>query len=124
MEENLEALSEVTSRGADITSFLKFMDVRVARWDALWEENTKPRWARLRMNLYCGKQRAVANFFSEFRAMKEDESHRLVVAYGARRWKTQKGLRQLRRHERTRNTHGVSLQYLWMSSERPIRTMD
>jgi len=91
MKEHLEASSEVTSRGAGFQAFLKFMKVRVAHWEALWEEYTKPRWARLRMNLYCGKQRAFANFFNQLSALKEDESQRLVVAYGAGRWKTQKG---------------------------------
>jgi len=43
------------------------------------------------MNLYCGKQRALANFFNQLSALKEDENQRLVVAYGAGRWKTQKG---------------------------------
>jgi len=43
------------------------------------------------MNLYCGKQRAFANFFNELSALKEDENQRLVVAYGAGHWKTQKG---------------------------------
>jgi hypothetical protein len=62
MKDHLEALSEVTSRGADFEAFRKFMEVRMAHWDALWEEYTKPRWARLRMNLYCGNQRAFANF--------------------------------------------------------------
>jgi hypothetical protein len=62
MKEHLEALSEVTSRGADFRAFRKFMEVRVAHWAALWEEYTKPRWARLRMNRYGGKQRAFANF--------------------------------------------------------------
>jgi hypothetical protein len=91
MKEHLEAVSEVTSRGADFEAFRKFMEVRVARWDALWEEYTKPRWARLRMNLYGGRQRAFANFFNQLSALKEDESQRLVVAYAAGRWKTQKG---------------------------------
>jgi len=85
MKDHLEALSEVTSRGADFTAFRKVMEVRVAHWDALWEEYTKPRWARLRMNLYCGKQRAFASFFNELSALKEDESQSLVVAYGAGR---------------------------------------
>jgi hypothetical protein len=35
------------------------------------------------MNLYCGKQRAFANFFNQLSALKEDESQRLVVAYRA-----------------------------------------
>jgi len=91
MKDHLEALSEVTSRGTDFQAFLKFMKVRVAHWKALWEEYTKPRRARLRMNLYCGKQRAFAKFFNELSALKEDENQRLVVAYGAGRWKTQKG---------------------------------
>jgi len=91
IKDHLEAMSEVTSRGADFQAFLKFMKVRVAHWEALWEEYTKPRWARLRMNLYCGKQRAFANFFNQLSALKVDVSQRLVVAYGAGRWKTQKG---------------------------------
>jgi len=91
MKEHLEALSEVTSRGADFEAFWKFMEVRMAHWDALWKEYTKSRWARLRMNLYCRKQRAFVNCFNELSALKEDESQRLVIAYGAGRWMTQKG---------------------------------
>jgi hypothetical protein len=87
------------------------MKVRVAHWDALPKEYTKPRWARLRMNLYCGKQRAFAKFFNQLSALIEDESQRLSVAYRAGCWKTQKKLRQLRRQERTRSVHGVSLRY-------------
>jgi len=87
----LEALSEVTNRGADFEAFRKLMKVRVAHWDALWEKYTKPRWARLRMNLYGGKQRAFVNFFNQLSALKENENQRLVVANGAGQWKTQKG---------------------------------
>jgi hypothetical protein len=91
MKDHLEALSEVTSRRADFQAFRKFMEVCIVHWDALWEEYTKARWARLRMNLYCGKQRGFANLFNNLSALKEDENQRLVVAYGAGRWKTQKG---------------------------------
>jgi hypothetical protein len=91
MKDHLEALGEMTSRGADFEAFRKLMEVRVAHWDALWEEYTKPRWARLRMNLYCGKQQAFANFFNQLSALKEDKTQRLVVAYAAGRWKIQKG---------------------------------
>jgi hypothetical protein len=91
MKEHLEALSEVTSRGADFEAFRKFMEVRMAHWDALWKKYTKSRWARLRMNLYCRKQRAFVNCFNELSALKEDESQRLVIAYGAGRLMTQKG---------------------------------
>jgi len=91
IKDHLEVMGEVASRGADFKAFREFVKIRVAHWDALWEEYTKPRWARLRMNLYCGKQRAFANFFNQLRALKEDESQRLVVAYGAGRRKTHKG---------------------------------
>ena len=66
------------------------MEVRVAHWDALWNEYAKPWWARLRMNLYGGRQRAFANFFNQLSASKEDEIQRLGAAYGAGRWKTKK----------------------------------
>jgi len=88
MKDHLGALSEVTSRGADFEAFRKFMEVRVAHWDAPWEEYTKPRWAHLRMNLCCGKQRAFANFFNQLSAANRDEGQRLVVAYGPGRWMT------------------------------------
>jgi len=52
MKEHQDAMSEVTSRGADFEAFREFMELRVAHWDALWEQYTKPRLARLRMNLY------------------------------------------------------------------------
>jgi len=112
MKDHLEAMSEVTSRGADLDAFRKFIEVRVAHWDALWEEYTKPRWARLRMNLYGGMQRAFANFLNQLSDLKEDKSQRLIVAYGAGRWKTQKGRRQLQRRERRGSAHGVLKQYL------------
>jgi len=105
MKDLLEALRGVTSRGAGFEAFPIFMEGRVAHWDALLEEYTKPRWARLRMNLYGGKQRAFAKFFSQLSALKEDESQRLVVAYGAGR--PQKGAHQLRRRERTKRVHGA-----------------
>jgi len=43
------------------------------------------------VNLYCGKQRAFANFLNELSALKKDESQRLVVSYGAGRWASKKG---------------------------------
>jgi hypothetical protein len=69
MKEHLEALSEVTSRRADFQAFPEFMEVRVAHWEALWKEHKKPRWARLRMNLYGGRQRAFAKFFIQLSAL-------------------------------------------------------
>jgi len=91
MKDHLEAMSEVTSRGANFGAFRKFMAIRVANWDALWEEYTNSRWACFRMNFYCGKERAFANFSNELSALKEDKTRRLVVAYGAGCWKTRNG---------------------------------
>jgi hypothetical protein len=109
----LEAISRVTSRGADIEAFREVMSIHAADNESLWKECTKFRWARLRMNLYCWKQRAYASFFNQLSALKEDETQRLEVAYGAGRWKNRKkGLRQLQRQERTKSVHGVSLRYL------------
>jgi hypothetical protein len=86
VKEHLEAISQASSRGADLEAFLEFMQVRVGHDEALWKEYTKPRWARLRVNLLCGKQRAFANFFIPLSALEEVKSQRLVVAYGAGRW--------------------------------------
>jgi len=83
-------MSEVTSRGADFKAFREFMKIRVSHWGTLWKEYSKPWWARLRMSLYCGKHRAFANFFNQLSALKEDESQKLVVAYGAGRWASKK----------------------------------
>jgi hypothetical protein len=91
MKEHLGAMCEVTSRVADLEAFRKFVEVRVAHWDALWEEYTKPRCARPQMNLYGGRQLAFANFFNQLGAFKKDKSQRLVVAYGAVRWAPKKG---------------------------------
>jgi hypothetical protein len=41
--------------------------------------------------MYCGRKRAFANFFNELSALKEDDSQRLVVAFGAGRWAPKKG---------------------------------
>jgi len=90
-ESAFEAISQVTSRGTNFEAFRIFVKVRVAHLEALWKEYIKPRWARLRMNLYCGKQRAFANFFNHLSTLKEDKTQRLEVAYGEGRWLTQKG---------------------------------
>ena len=87
----MEAISRVTSRGADIEAFREVMSIHAADDESFWKECTKFRWARLRMNLYCWKQRAYASFFNQLSALKEDRSQRLGVAYGAGRWMTQKG---------------------------------
>jgi hypothetical protein len=91
VKDHLEATSEMTCRGADYRAFREFMKVRVAHWEALWREYTKPRWAFQRMNLYCGKQRTFNILFSQLSALKECKRQRPVVAYGAIRWASKTG---------------------------------
>jgi len=79
-ESAFEAISQVTSRGANFGAFRVFMKVSVPHWGALWKEYTKPQWARLRVNLYYGKQRTFANFFNELSAFNKDKGQRLVVS--------------------------------------------
>jgi len=76
----------------ELSFFLpKFMKIRVSHDEEVCEEYAKLRWARLHMNLYCGKQRAFANFFNESGTLNGDESQWLVVAYGAGLWVPGKG---------------------------------
>jgi len=42
VKDHLEAMSEASSRGANFKAFREFMEVRVAHWDALWKEYSKP----------------------------------------------------------------------------------
>jgi hypothetical protein len=83
LKEHLEAVSKVTSCGADFWTYLEFMETHAAHDEDLWKEYIKPRWVRLPMDLYGGEQHAFANFFNEFCALKEGKSQRLVIAYGA-----------------------------------------
>lgn len=87
----LEALSTVSSRGADFASFRGFMAVHVTHEFYLWREYTKPRWARQRLRLYGGKKRSFDGFFKELEDMRVDKSRRMVVAYGAGRSVATKG---------------------------------
>jgi hypothetical protein len=91
VKEHLEAISKVTSSGADSQAFWGFVKVRAAHWEVLWKEYTKPRLAYPQMKLHCGKQRAFDNFFDELSALKEEKSQRLIVAYRAGRWVFGKG---------------------------------
>jgi len=112
VKENLEAISQETSRGADLRAFREFTKICVAHDEALWNECTKPQWARLRMNLYCGKQRAFANVLNQMSALKGDKSQRRVIAYRAGRRVSKKEAYLLHRQERPRSAHTVLSQYL------------
>jgi len=54
VREQLEAISQVTSHGADFKAYLEFIETQAAHYEELRKEYTKPPRARLLMNLYCG----------------------------------------------------------------------
>jgi len=56
-------MSEVTSHGADFQVIREFIKVRVAHWEALCKEYTKPRMNRLRMSLYSEKKACIRQLF-------------------------------------------------------------
>jgi hypothetical protein len=64
VKEHLEAIIQVTSRGADFEDLRGFIKFQNAHDEELWKEDTKPLWARQRLNLLRGRQRAFANFSS------------------------------------------------------------
>jgi hypothetical protein len=80
VKEHREAISRVTSRRAHFQASCEFTKIRAAHVAELWKEYTKSRWARQRMNLYCGKQRAFAKFFNALCALTVDKSQRLKIA--------------------------------------------
>jgi len=123
VKEHLEAISQMTSRGADFQAFLELMKIRAAHYEALWKEYTETSWARQRTSLCGEKKRAFTNFFNQLGALKVVKSQRLVAACGTGRWASKKGTFQLHLQERTKSTHIVFSQYLWMSSERHAYTM-
>ena len=66
MMDHLEAMGEVTSRRADFQAFRKFMEVRVAHWDALWNEYTKLQWARFVYEFALWEAAGICQLFQSF----------------------------------------------------------
>jgi hypothetical protein len=64
---HLNALSEVSSMGADWEKHEAFLAVHATHWRVLLHENLKKRWARQRLRLYGGKKRTLAEFFGRIR---------------------------------------------------------
>ena len=54
------------------------VDAYVNNFDTLWTEKLRPRWARQKFRLYCGKRRALQEFVNNLRG---DEIP--LIAYGA-----------------------------------------
>jgi len=87
----LDDLSRVSSRGANMASFRDYVAVHTMHRGALWGEYTKTRWARQRFRLYGGKKRSIDGFLNELEASCRDKTKRIVVAYGTGRAVAKRG---------------------------------
>jgi len=87
----LEDLSRVSSRGANMANFRDYVAMHETHKENLWGEYTKPRWARQRFRLYGGKKRSIDGFLNELQALCRDKNRRIVVAYGAGRAVAKRG---------------------------------
>ena len=81
VQTHLDALSTVSTKGADLTTYRAYLAVYYAHRDALWAEYCKPRWSRQRLRLYGGKKRTFAHFFNRVEAAFPGK--RIVVSYGS-----------------------------------------
>ena len=82
---HLEALSTVSSKGANLQTHAAYLLVYYQHREALWAEYTRSRWARQRLTLYGGKKRVFSKFFNhlEKEIKKAAPKSNVVVAYGA-----------------------------------------
>ncbi|KAJ9511205.1 hypothetical protein QJQ45_017077, partial [Haematococcus lacustris] len=85
LKPQLYALSHVSSKLSSLGSYRRFADTVQATYDAMWAEVSKPRWANARIQLYCGKKRVVAGFWSKLikQAKQRWPDRVLALAYGA-----------------------------------------
>ncbi len=81
VQKTLDRLSTVSIKGVNLTRHLDYLKMYIETYQTLWNEYTKPRWARQRFRLYGGKKRAFAKFFNQITQGREDKT--FVVAYGS-----------------------------------------
>ena len=65
IKDELEALSKVSIKGANLQRHHQYLEIFMQVKDALWSEYSKRRWARQRLELYGGKKRVFAKFFNQ-----------------------------------------------------------
>jgi hypothetical protein len=82
IQDNLIALSGVSTKGVDLQKHQQFLAVYLEHYDVLWGEYTKERWSRNRLSLYSGKQRMWDEFFNEM-IQSGDPNKEIVISYGA-----------------------------------------
>ena len=81
IQAQLVVLSRATSKGVDMAMHDRYVRSFVQTFDAVWDEYSKPRWARQRLRLYGGKKRVFARFFNTIEQF--DVSRRVTVGYGS-----------------------------------------
>ena len=78
VREAFDVLSQYTVKTANFDVYKGHVDAYVDNFDTLWNEKLRPRWARQKFRLYCGKRRALQEFVNSLRG---DEIP--LIAYGA-----------------------------------------
>jgi len=78
----LQALSEVSSKGYRVADFEAYLHVDMAVAPALWKEYLRRRWAQQRLRLHGGKKRVLARFFNSIERAGGD-ARPVLVAYGS-----------------------------------------
>ena len=81
VREAFQALSGFSVKTTDFEVYRGHVDAYVEHFEALWTEKLRPRWARQKFRLYCGKRRAQQEFVNSLRG---DEIP--LIAYGAARF--------------------------------------
>lgn len=81
VQECLNDLSKVSIKGESLVEHNEYLKVYFKTFQKLWDEYSKPRWARQRLRLYGGKKRVFAEFFNKI--TKGREHMTFEVAYGA-----------------------------------------
>jgi hypothetical protein len=74
-----KALRDLTVKTTDPDVYKQHVDAYVLHYDTLWAEKLRPRWARQKFRLYCGKRRALQEFVNNLRGGGEIPP---LIAYG------------------------------------------
>lgn len=81
IRDELEQLSEVSTKGCEVETHNKFMKVFLEVREVINDEYFKKRWRRQRLRLYGGKKRTMDNFYNKIK--NDDPSRETIIAYGA-----------------------------------------
>lgn len=78
----LEALSQVSLKGALLKDHEAYVKVYLETKEALWDEYSKNRWGRQRLRLYGAKKRTFSRFFDAIKDAGDPEKP-IAVFYGS-----------------------------------------